>query len=571
MNGPLTEAAERLHAMKYRQPGEDFREAVNRVAFGLKDDDAHYKALRPILLGQRFLPGGRIQLSIGSQYATTAYNCFVSGTFADSMVTGQGNIMQRQTEAVATLRLGGGIGFDFSTLRPHGDPINELGTVTEGPLSFMHAFNAYSDCIAGAGMRRGAMMAVLRVDHPDIERFVRAKQNEHALRRFNISVAVTDEFMEAVAGDKPFALKFGSQKRREVSAVELWEKIMRSTHDWAEPGVIFIDRINEMNNLWYCEQIAACNPCSEQSLPPYGACLLGSFNLVKYLRHVGSNHPEASAYEFDWDQFKADIPVIVRAMDNVVDRARYPLPQQKAEAISKRRMGLGVAGLANAAEALGCVYGGAVFLDFEAKVLSTLRDESYRASAHLASEKGSFPLYDDEKYLGGRFTATLPDDVRDAIAKHGIRNSHLTSIAPTGTISLAADNISGGIEPVFAYRIDRPIATPDGVMMETVEDYGAKFLGVHGKLAPDVTADEHIDVLCTAQKYVDSAISKTINMDEKKMDFDEFKSIYRKVFERGGKGCATFNIGGKRGALLTNSDEGAACFVDPVTGRKECA
>jgi ribonucleoside-diphosphate reductase alpha chain len=565
MTGPQTEAAERLHAMKYRQPGEDFREAVNRVAFGLKDDDAHYKALRPILLDQRFLPGGRIQLSIGSQYATTAYNCFVSGTIADSMVTGQGNIMQRQTEAVATLRLGGGIGFDFSTLRPHGDPINELGTVTEGPLSFMHAFNAYSDCIAGAGMRRGAMMAVLRVDHPDIERFVRAKQNEHALRRFNISVAVTDEFMDAVAGDKPFTLRFGSQKRREVSAVELWEKIMRSTHDWAEPGVIFVDRINEMNNLWYCETIAACNPCSEQSLPPFGACLLGSFNLVKYLEKVADD-----AWEFDWDQLRADIPVIVRAMDNVVDRARYPLAQQKAEAISKRRMGLGVAGLANAAEALGHAYGSADFLSFEAEVLACLRDESYRASAQLAAEKCAFPFYDDEKYLAGRFIKTLPDDVRAAIAKHGIRNSHLTSIAPTGTISLCADNVSGGIEPVFSYKIERPIVTPDGVMMETVEDYGAKFLGVRGKLATDVTADEHIDVLCTGQAFVDSAISKTINMDEKKMGFDEFKSIYRKVFDRGGKGCATFNVNGKRGALLA-SEEGGACYIDPATGRKECA
>ncbi len=571
MTGPRTEAADRLHAMKYRAPGEDFREAMNRVACGLKDSDAHFHALREILLDQRFLPGGRIQLSIGSQYATTAYNCFVSGTFADSMVTGHGNIMQRQTEAVATLRLGRGIGFDFSTLRPHGDPINELGTFTEGPISFMHGFDAYSACIAGAGLRRGAMMAVLRIDHPDIELFVRAKQNRDKLTRFNISIAVTDEFMEAVARDRPFALRFGGRKRRDISAVDLWEKIMRSTHDWAEPGVIFIDRINEMNNLWYCETIAACNPCSEQSLPPYGACLLGSFNLVRYLvRTAGEVHDGTAIWYFDWDQFRADIPIIVRAIDNVVDRARYPLPQQKAEALSKRRMGLGITGLANACEAQGHSYGSLGFLRLEERILAMLRDEAYRASAQLAAEKGAFTLYDDEKYLQGRYVTALPDDVKALIRKHGIRNSHLTSIAPTGTISMCADNVSGGIEPVFSHAMERPITTPAGVVMERIEDYGAAFLGVRGRLAHEVGVDDHVDVLCSAQKYIDSAISKTINMDEKVTPFDAFKAIYTKVWERGGKGCSTFNASGKRTALLV-ADDGGACAIDPASGRRECA
>lgn len=571
MTGPQTKAAERLHALKYRQPGEDFREAMNRIAFGLRDSDDHYQQLRSILMDMRFLPGGRIQNAIGAARATTPYNCFVSGTIADSLVTGPGCIMDRQKEAVATLRMGGGIGYDFSTLRPKGDKIRHLGSSTDGPIAFMHGFDVYCGVIASAGHRRGAQMGVLRVDHPDIIEFIHAKQNNDRLTRFNISVAITDAFMRAVEAGTSFDLAFDGTVHQSVDARELWERIMRSTYDWAEPGVIFIDRMNAMNNLWYCETIAATNPCSEQPLPPFGACLLGSFNLVKYLAPVADRNDPG--WRFDLAGFARDIPVIVRAMDNVVDRARYPLPEQRAEAVTKRRMGLGITGLANAAEACGFPYASHEFLIFTRDVLQTLRDETYRASVALAAEKGAFALFDQERYLAGDFIKTLPDDIRGGIAEHGIRNSHLTSIAPTGTISMCADNVSGGIEPVFAFTIERPIGTPDGPTVEMIEDYGARFLNVKGRLADDVSADEHIAVLVMAQRYVDSAVSKTVNMDGRKMGWDDFKNLYMTAWRGGAKGCSTFNKSGRRVALLTAAPvaDGAACYIDANTGQKECA
>jgi len=566
--GPQTDAADRLHASKYRQSGEDFREAMNRVAFGLRDSDQHYSELRDILMDMRFMPGGRIQNAIGALKQTTPYNCFVSAKIRDSLL-GTGGIMARQVEAVATLRMGGGIGYDFSTLRPRGDSIKSMGSVTDGPIAFMRGFDAYCGVIASAGHRRGAQMSILRVDHPDIGDFILAKHNNDKLRNFNISVAITDEFMEAVERKGTFALKFNGRVYRTVDAVELWEKIMRSTYDWAEPGVIFIDRINEMNNLWYCETIAATNPCGEQPLPPYGACLLGSFNLTKY---VTKRHYENYFWEFDVEQFKADIPVVVRAMDNVVDRAKYPLAEQKAEALNKRRMGLGIAGLANAAEAVGFAYGSPAFIEFEKTILTILRDESYRASADLAKEKGSFTLFDSERYLSGKFIQTLPADIRESIHKTGIRNSHLTSIAPTGTISMCADNITGGIEPVFAHTIDRPITGQGGsVVVERLEDYGVKFFGIKGRLADDVSADEHVKVLVEAQKYVDSAVSKTVNMDGAKMSWEAFQGLYKAAFNNGAKGCSTFNKTGKRMGLLHEAVSGQTCTIDPTTGHKECS
>jgi ribonucleoside-diphosphate reductase alpha chain len=576
MNGPQTEAAERLHALKYRQPGEDFREAMNRIAFGLRDNDEHYHAFRKILLDMRFMPGGRIQNAIGASRATTPFNCFVSGTIEDSLVTGAGCIMDRQKEAVATLRMGGGIGYDFSTLRPKGDKICHLGSVTDGPIAFMHGFDAYCGVISSAGHRRGAQMGIMRVDHPDIVEFVHAKQNGRDLTRFNISVAVTGEFMRAVEQGGNFDLRFRSEIHQTVDARELWEKIMRSTYDWGEPGVVFIDTMNDMNNLYYCETIAATNPCGEQPLPPFGACLLGSYNLVKYL--VPQTGPtEQRRWSFDFDALKADIFPVVRAMDNVVDQARYPLAEQKAEAVNKRRMGLGVTGLANAAEACGYPYASQEFIDFERKVLRLLRDEAYRSSVLLAAEKGPFTLFDSERYLAGRFVSTLPKDIREAIAVHGIRNSHLTSIAPTGTISMCADNVSGGIEPVFSYRVERDIGTPDGAVRERIEDYGAKFLGVRGRLADDVSAEEHVAVLVAAQEFVDSAVSKTVNMDGQKMTWEAFKQIYTSAYLGGAKGCATFNKSGKRMALLLDAEApppqsaDLSCQIDPVTGHKECA
>lgn len=575
--GPKTAAGDAIHAMKYRGEGEDFRDAINRVGFALKDDDAHYHELRELLLDMRFMPAGRIQNAMGATRETTPYNCFVSGTIMDSFVEGSGSIMSRAHEAAATMRMGGGIGYDFSTLRPRGALIRRLGSASSGPVSFMRIFNEVCLCTSSAGHRRGAQMAVLRVDHPDIEEFIRAKHNNDQLTGFNISVAVTDEFMRAVAEERSFDLRWGGQVYRTVDAVALWEMIMRSTWDWAEPGILFIDRVNEMNNLYYCEDIAATNPCGEQPLPPFGACLLGSLNLVRYLR--ASPAPRAAdepAFYFDAPQLTADIPVITSAMDNVVDRARYPLPNQRVEAMAKRRMGVGVTGLANAAEACGFVYGTAPFLEFTSRILETIKEHSYRASALRAKERGSFPMFDPEKYLAGKFVSGLSEETRAMIEKHGIRNSHLTSIAPTGTISMAADNVSSGLEPVFAYTTRRPVNTPEGRLDMTIEDYGFKFLGVSGRLAADVTAPEHVAVLSAAQRHVDSAVSKTVNMDGATMAWADFKELYRTAWESGCKGCTTFNASGQRGALLNAAAPAPAaevegvCRIDGETGRREC-
>lgn len=573
--GPRTEAADRLHAMKYRAPGEDFREAMNRVAFGLRDSDNHYHEFREILLAQRFLPAGRIQATIGSSKCTTPYNCYVSGTIADSYVDGPGSIMARAHEAAATMRMGGGIGYDFSTLRPRGDLIAKLMSHASGPISFMHIFDAVCLATSSSGHRRGAQMGVLRIDHPDVEEFLHAKNNEDKLRGFNISLAVTDEFMEAALAGKEFDLRWNGRVYRTVDAGLLWENVMRSTWDWAEPGVIFIDTINRMNNLWYCETITATNPCGEQPLPPFGACLLGSLNLPSYL----TRQPVLagrSPWSFDFDQLNHDIPLIVRAMDNVIDQARYPLAEQRAEALTKRRMGIGVTGVANAVEAMGYPYGSPEAIELTDRIMATILEGSYAASAELAREKGPFPLYDEERYLGGQFVKTLSDEVQDLIRRHGIRNSHLTSVAPTGTISQTADNVSSGLEPVFSYSMDRPINTPTGPSIETLRDYGYAFLGVEGRLAAQVTAEEHVEVLTRAQRWVDSAISKTVNMDGRTMTWSAFKDIYRLTWEMGGKGCATYNSAGKRGGLIVAKEEdpeiteGASCERDPITGRTSC-
>ncbi len=569
--GPTQPFSNELHEQKYRQEGESFREAMNRVAAGLKDHDLHFHTFRDILLDMRFMPAGRIQAAIGSGRSTTPYNCYVSGTIADSYTSGEGSIMQRAHEAASTMRMGGGIGYDFSTLRPKGDLIVGLQSRSSGPISFMEIFDAVCRCTSSSGHRRGAQMGVLRIDHPDILEFVHAKQNESFLRGFNISIAVTDEFMRAKRDGKMFQLTFEGRVYSEIDPNVLWEAVMRSTWDWAEPGVLFIDRINEMNNLHYCETIAATNPCGEQPLPPFGACLLGSFNLARYLKKAEQGH-----WEFDWATFVADIPSVVRAMDNVVDRARYPLPQQEQEAKSKRRMGLGVTGLANAGEALGMPYGSTEFLYFTRLVLTTLRDGCYRASALLAKEKGAFPLYTEE-FLDSKFVQTLPEDIRQLIAKHGIRNSHLTSIAPTGTISLCADNISSGLEPVFSYSMERTVVEFEGPRKEIIEDYGVRVFGVKGRRSSEVTVAEHVAVLAVASELVDSAVSKTCNVDGR-VSWEDFKRVYDSAWELGCKGITTYRADGKRGGVIVTRDEdtntaqeeASSCTIDPESGRRSC-
>jgi len=910
--GPKTPLAIELDEMKYRLKGETFKEKCSRVANALKDSDEHYQAFRDALLTQRFLPAGRVQSAVGAPREVTPYNCFVSMTITDSM----DSIMDAAKKAAETMQQGGGIGYDFSNLRPRGANIVSLDSRASGPVSFMGIFDAICKTISSAGHRRGAQMGCLRIDHPDIEEFITCKSDNTSMTQFNISVLITDEFMKALDNDSMFQLKFEGRVYKQVRARYLWDKIMRQTWDYAEPGVLFIDRINRKNNLWYCETIAATNPsmpagtmvhtsegifpieflegeefhvksldgtwalakcflssedaevleidfgggktvkstnehrwpvevngrylksyasdlrsgdkipvclnerlgltarpdlsyndglaagiaygdgsygirqddgraymsfhlnqidtdlqnfvagyfgknvkdqgdecvvnvtkdgevrafiskvglsfndksklpetawrsndqfiagfidglfssdgyvsenqncmvftnksasvvrevalllafhgingsikesvsilngmtydradlkiaignakkfgnlfsltckrkqkeldaicvmdirghvssthqvvqgvevvgrakvwdisvyhnqhvfpsewaytgnCGEQPLPPHGACLLGSFNLVKYFYNDSTNDGEIS---FNYNLLESDIPNVVRAMDNIIDRAIYPLEEQRESAISKRRMGLGITGLANAGEALGFAYGSPQFIEFQREVMSFIRDHVYLASVELAKEKGAFPLFNADLYLQSEFAQTLPDPIRDAIQTHGIRNSHLLSIAPTGTISNVADNVSGGIEPPFSLYYDRVLITFDGPKTERVSDYAYREWGVAGKTALELSPEDHVKVLTVASEYVDSACSKTINIGDD-VSWDQFKAVYVSAYDGGASGCTTFRSGGKRAGILTaaasedvaDPAEGAACVYDALTGIKTC-
>jgi len=561
--GPTLKVSEEIQAAKHRLPGESFHDATARIASALKDNDEHFNELKDILRGMRFLPGGRVQSAMGAPRRVTPYNCFVSQTIHDSM----GGIMEAVTEAAETMRLGGGIGYDFSTLRPRGDRIASLDSQASGPISFMRIFDATCATIASAGHRRGAQMGVLRVDHPDIEEFIHAKQNDSHLTAFNVSVGITDEFMRAVQSGSDFSLRWGGQKYQTINAKNLWESIMRSTWDYAEPGVLFIDRINRVNNLWYCEDITATNPCGEQPLPPYGACLLGSFNLPRYLELI-----DGAFWHFNTALFQRDIHTVVRGMDNVVDRAVYPLKEHETEAKAKRRMGLGITGFANAVAMCGSEYGSNESLVFLEAVLTKLRDEAYLASCRLAQEKGAFPAYRQGRYCSSRFIKTLPEYIQKMIERFGTRNSHLLSIAPTGTISLAADNVSSGIEPVFAHEYERTIQTPSGPEIESVTDYAWREHGLRQRTADECSADDHLSVLLVASKYMDSSVSKTCNVGEE-VSWEDFKGIYMRAWEGGAKGCTTFRAAGKRAGILKVKDSEdnteAACFIDD-NGQRHC-
>lgn len=571
--GPTLPISQEIHQIKYRNIGESFEACCNRLSSALSDNDEHRHALNDIFLNMRFMAAGRVQAAIGSPKKVTPWNCFVSGVISDDFA----DIMEKAKEAGHTMRLGGGIGYDFSTLRPRGSLIKSLGSYSSGPISFMDIYDSVCGTIASAGHRRGAQMGVLRVDHPDIEEFIYAKRNEHKLTRFNISVGITDAFMDAVKSGSEFNLKFRNKVYKTVDARALWDTIMRSTWDWAEPGVLFIDRINEYNNLHYCEDIAATNPCGEQPLPPYGACLLGSFNFVKYVK----NNPDSQAWTFGVDQFRHDVRAVVRAMDNIMDLGIYPLPQQETEGKAKRRMGLGVTGLANALEIMGLPYGSFEFIEQMNHLLGILRDEAYATSVTLAKEKGSFPEFKAKKYLEGKFIQTLPQDIKDGIKKYGIRNSHLLSIAPTGTISLSADNISSGIEPVYTYSYTRAIFTEEGQKFEDIQDYGYREWGLKGRTADSLSPEEHVSVLINAQKYVDSACSKTCNVGED-VSWERFKNIYMLAYDGGCKGVTTFRAAGMRKGILTekkieekdvimDEDEVLACSINSVTGQPTCS
>ena len=569
--GPINPVAMFEHDAKYCHDGEMFLDQCNRVSGALADSEEHRRDIRMSMLHQCFLFAGRIQRAVGSPLRVTPYNCFVSGRVEDDSEI----IFDRVKQAFMTMRTGGGIGYDFSELRPLGANIKSVNSGSSGAVSFMKPFDATCAVSRSAGGRRGAMMAVLRADHPDIEDYIKIKQNLTELTNFNTSIGIPDSFMEAVMQSEMYDLVHEGTVYKQVDAPALFNSMMRATWDWAEPGVLFLDTINRMNNLYYCETIAATNPCAEQPLPPFGACLLGSVNWTPYVRENGRRF-------IDFEAMKADIPGAVRALDNVIDQAIYPLPEQEAEAKNKRRMGIGVTGVANAVEALGYEYGSDAFIGTLREGLTILRDETYRASIRLAEEKGSFPLFDREQYLDGYFVATLPEDIRDGIAKHGIRNSHLTSIAPTGTISLTADNISSGIEPVFSLRQKREIINPDAITSRVVDliDYGLDKWGTEARCADDLTPEEHVDVLCHAQEFVDSAISKTCNVGED-VTFDRFKDLYMRAYKGGAKGCTTFRAAGKRFGVITKVEEGSnsfgestiggeACYIDPATGSKTC-
>ncbi|EDP65436.1 Ribonucleotide reductase, alpha subunit [alpha proteobacterium BAL199] len=506
--------------------------------------------------GYRFLPAGRILAGAGTGRSVTLFNCFVMGTIPDSM----GGIFESLKEAALTMQQGGGIGYDFSTLRPRGAPVKGVGADASGPLSFMDVWDAMCRTIMSAGSRRGAMMATLRCDHPDIEAFVEAKRDPSRLRMFNLSVLITDPFMEAVKTDGDWDLVFEGAAYRTVKARALWDRIMQTTYDVAEPGVIFIDRINQRNNLHYCETISATNPCGEQPLPPYGACLLGSVNLATLIAR-----PFEADAALDETALAEIVPLAVRMMDNVVDVSRFPLEAQAAEARGKRRIGLGVTGLADALIFCGLRYGSPEAVATTERWMSLLRRHAYRASIDLAREKGPFPLFDAKPYLAGESIRELDEDLREAIAEHGIRNALVTSIAPTGTISLFADNVSSGLEPVFSFTYDRTVLMPDGSKKtEEVSDLAYRlYRELKGPDAPltdafvhaqSLAPSDHVVMQAAVQKYVDSSISKTINCPED-IDFEAFKSVYRQAYESGCKGCTTYRPNDVTGAVLATRRE----------------
>jgi len=536
----------------------DVADSWARVALALAQAEApEQRVIRAgefahALAGHRFLPAGRILAGAGTGRDVTLFNCFVMGTITDSM----DGIFRALREAALTLQQGGGIGYDFSTLRPKGAPVKGVGADASGPVSFMDVWDSMCKTIMSAGSRRGAMMATLRVDHPDIEDFITAKRTPGRLSNFNLSVLVSDAFMAAVKADADWDLQFGGVTYRTVKAKALWETIMRSTYDYAEPGVIFIDRINQQNNLGYCETIAATNPCGEQPLPPYGACLLGSINLAKLV-----HNPFEDDAALDLAELEKLTATAVRMMDNAIDVSRFPLDEQRAEAFAKRRVGLGVTGLADALIFCKVRYGSPQSIALIQSWLSAISHAAYRASVELAREKSAFPLYDMNPYLARPHIQALPSDIYNAIAQHGIRNALLTSIAPTGTISLFADNVSSGIEPVFAFRYTRKILQPDGTRTEEeVSDYALRAFHAkfgEGVALPDyfvsaqtLSPTDHLAVQAAAQPFIDSAISKTINVPAT-ISFADFAHVYVEAYELGCKGCTTYRPNDVTGSVLS--------------------
>lgn len=580
--------SEEIWDSKYRYAGPDAGETSvadtwRRVAGALARaepdaPDAWRCRFLELLDGFKFLPGGRILAGAGTRHQTTLCNCFVMGFIEDSMES----IFDRLKEGALTMQWGGGIGVDFSTLRPKGTAAATRNTIASGPVSFMTVWDAMCGALLSTGARRGAMMGTLRCDHPDVRGFVDAKRDPGLLTNFNLSVQVTDEFMKAVAADADWPLCFPSSARSagaptrrlrwpgadgevdceivsRLPARALWAGIMDAAYDTAEPGVLFVDRINRLNNLHYREQITSTNPCGEIPLPPYGACVLGSLNLTAFV-----DRPFSSGARLRLEEIERAGDLATRLLDDVVDCSAFPLPQQREQARGARRIGLGITGLADALLMLGLDYDSEDARTLASAAVRRLRDAAYRASVRLAEEKGAFPYFEREPYLGGEYVRALPDDIRDGIARHGIRNSHLLAIAPAGTISLLANNVSSGIEPVFAFEGRRRVLNRAGEPETrlSVDHAFAAWRSAHPgveKPAHFVTAQEippeaHLMMQAVLQPLVDNSISKTINVPEDCSRAD-FESIYLRAYELGLKGCTVFRPNAVRGKVLSGKAE----------------
>ncbi|MDH3581613.1 MAG: adenosylcobalamin-dependent ribonucleoside-diphosphate reductase [Hyphomicrobiales bacterium] len=555
--------------MKYRLRGDDgepldktIGDTFARVATAVASAEPKQRArdkwarrFEAAMADFAFLPAGRILAGAGADRKVTLFNCFVMGAIGDNLTS----IFDNVKEAALTMQQGGGIGHDFSTLRPRGAPVAGVGAEASGPVSFMDVWDAMCRTIMSAGTRRGAMMGTMRCDHPDIEEFIAAKADAQRLRNFNLSVLVTDDFMDAVERDESWALTFEGTVYKTLAARALWDSILRATYDYAEPGVIFIDRVNALNPLAWCETIHATNPCGEQPLPSYGACLLGSINLARLVEK-----PFTRKATVDEKRLEALVPLAVRFLDNVIDISGYPLPEQRNEASAKRRIGLGVTGLADALIMTGLTYGSGEAVAQAKRWMGLIERTAYLASAELASKKGPFSLFDASEYLKTPHLERQDETVRQAIAKHGLRNGLLTSIAPTGTISLLAGNVSSGVEPVFDFAYKRRILRADGTSkQESVEDYAYRaFRHKFGadKPLPDcfvtaatLTPSDHIAMQTALQAHVDSAISKTVNCPED-ISFAAFKSVYGEAWKLGLKGCTTYRPNPVTGAVLSSGE-----------------
>ncbi len=557
-----------------------------------KEVAAHWqKQFYQIFDDFRFLPGGRILAGAGTRHKVTLFNCFVMNIREDSIA----GIFEALKEGALTLQQGGGVGYDFSVLRPRGYFAKKTGISSSGPVSFMQIWDKMSEVLLSTGARRGAMMGILRCDHPDIEEFIAAKEDRHQLRHFNLSVLVSDDFMQAVKEGRDWPLIFplseeeskqhesqpltqallpGLGEREDViyrrwsnsqtalpcrvfkrvKAKLLWDKIIRSAYDFAEPGVLFENTINRMNNLWYCEHISATNPCGEIPLPPYGACNLGSINLTRFV-----HAPFTEAATLDWQGIEQTVAIATRFQDNIVDISQYPLRAQRQEALATRRIGLGLTGLGDAFVMLGLPYGSPASLKLARQIMKSIAETTWLTSAELAKEKGVFPSYQAGAYGQGQFLGGLSSEVQQAVARQGVRNSHHNTIAPAGTISILARNISSGLEPIFSGEYKRVIRTKQEEAAQfNVTDYALMLWRElkHPEAFPPAWRDtqnihpqDHLEVQAAVQPYVDNAISKTINIPED-FPFKDLVEVYSQAFALGLKGCTVFRSNPITGSVL---------------------